>query len=753
LWRPGIRIRDSESAIAMTPLPGTSPTKTDLSNLDRSWISEELAGQALIRRVDAATGADLVCRKFGDNCAGLIFPYVWPGEDRVREYRLRRDVPDIRYEGTIRKEVGKYLSPPGCANMIYFAPGTLPAWLQDPDLPIVITEGEKKALALSRLSFHEISEAAECGRFLALGLGGVWNFRGNIGKETGPNGERQNIKGVIPDFGRIKWGGRRVTILFDANVKTNERVKAARRDLARHLVQECGAQVFLADLPTRDGVNGIDDYIAAFGPVMGLAVIDKAKEVKIKEKQPPQVAVIGRICESVEFFHTADQKLYGTFAIDDCRQTWTIKSQGFRSFLVKRFYTEENKPPSAQAVQDALSMCEAKALFDGPIAAVGTRLMKHEGALYLDLCDEKWRAAEVTATGWRVSGDHPARFRRARGMSSLPHPLQGGSLEELRMFLNFGEEDNWRLLVSWVLGAFMPNGPYPILILQGDHGSAKSTTARVLRMLIDPASAPLRSLPKDERDLMIAASNSWVLSFDNLSGKLKWVSDALCRLATGGGFATRELHSDGEETIFDAQRPVILNGIDDIATNPDLADRALIITLPTIPESGRRPEAEFWAKFEEVRPRIIGTLLDAVSAGLRNLDQVQLNRYPRMADFAKWVVACTQALPFSGTQFLDAYFDNRRQAVAFSIEGSQVATAVTRLLKGKTDWKGSATELLDQLNANTPEDLRRSSGWPRDSRAMSNQLRRVSPLLREIGFRVDHHRQGKERHRIITIAK
>lgn len=737
----------------MTSLPGTTPTESDLTNLESSWIHAELAQQALIRRVDGVTGAELVGKKPADNCAGLLFPYVWPGEDRVREYRLRRDAPDIRYEGSVKKEVGKYLSPPGRGNMLYLVPGTAAAWLQDADLPVVITEGEKKTLALWRLAFHELSEASECGRFLPVGLSGVWNWRGTVGKETGPNGQRQNVKGVIPDFGRIEWKERRVILLFDANVKSNESVRVARTELARYLIHERGAHVFYADLPSREGVNGIDDYLAAVGPTKGLAVIDKAKEAKVKDKQPPQAAVIGKMYEGAEFFHTADQKLYASFPMEDHRQTWPLKSQGFRSFLVKRFYTEENKPPSAQALQDALAMCEAKAQFDGPTAAVGTRLMKQEGALYLDLCDEKWRAAEVTATGWRVSADHPARFRRARGMSALPHPLQGGTLDELRQFLNAGEEENWILLVSWLLGAFMPNGPYPLLILQGDHGSAKSTTSRVLRMLIDPSSSPLRSLPKEERDLMIAATNSWVLTYDNLSGTQQWISDALCRLATGGGFATRELHSDSEEMIFDAQRPIILNGIDDIATNADLADRALIVNLPMIPETGRRPEKEFWAKFQEAQPRILGAILDAVSAGLKNVDQVRLNRYPRMADFAKWVAACTPALPFSGSEFLQAYFDNRQQSVALSIEGSAVATNLVRLVKEQPRWEGSAAELLTQLNRIAPDDARKLKTWPKDARWMANRLRQVSPLLRAVNIEVSYERVGRERSRIIYLCQ
>jgi hypothetical protein len=103
-------------------------------------------------------------------------------------------------------------------------------------------------------------------------------------------------------------------------------------------------------------------------------------------------------------------------------------------------------------------------------------------------------------------------------MMPLPYPEREGSISALRKYINVGDEKDWLLLLSWLIAACQPQGPYPVLILQGEHGAAKSTTARLLRRLIDPSSAPLRTPPREERDLIIAASNSWLLAYDNLSG-------------------------------------------------------------------------------------------------------------------------------------------------------------------------------------------------------------------------------------------
>jgi hypothetical protein len=205
----------------------------------------------------------------------------------------------------------------------------------------------------------------------------------------------------------------------------------------------------------------------------------------------------------------------------------------------------------------------------------------------------------------------------------------------LRQLLNVRTDEDFRLLIAWLIGALNPDGPYPVLALQGEQGSAKSTTVRVLRSVVDPAVEPLRAPPRDERDLAIAASGNWTPALDNLSGVKPWLSDALCRLATGGGFATRELYSDDREVLFSAKRPVILNGIDSLAVAGDLRDRSLIIELPPISPEKKRTERVFYRDLEKARPKVLGALLNAVSAALRTLERVELEELPRMADFCR----------------------------------------------------------------------------------------------------------------------
>ena len=171
-------------------------------------------------------------------------------------------------------------------------------------------------------------------------------------------------------------------------------------------------------------------------------------------------------------------------------------------------------------------------------------------------------------------------------LAALALPQRGGSLEHLASLLNLSSQNDFVLVVTWLLAALRPSGPYPLLAVSGEQGSAKTILSKMLRALVDPNAAPVRALPREERELFIAANNGHVLAFDNISRLRSWLSDALCRLASGGGFAVRQLYTDQDEMLFDAARPVLLNSIEEVITRPDLADRSIFLTLPPVAAHG-----------------------------------------------------------------------------------------------------------------------------------------------------------------------
>ncbi len=463
-----------------------------------------------------------------------------------------------------------------------------------------------------------------------------------------------------------------------------------------------------------------------------------------KEEDKSQTRDLIRLAGALEIFHDADDNAFASFPGTN-HIAWPIRSKKVRLWLTKGFLDTFGKAPNSETLQSALMTLESKAIFEGPKRCVFTRLAEQDRVIHVDLCDAENRVVTIEPNGWKIGKDCPVKFRRARGMRPLPVPERGGNPNDLRPFVNVAGDDDFRLLVGWCLAALRGRGPYPVLILAGEQGSAKSTTARVLRFLVDPNKAPLRSEPRDARDLMISASNSWVIAFDNLSHLPDWLSDCLCRLATGGGFGTRELFTDGEEIIFDAMRPCILTSIEDVATRGDLLERSIIDRLPAILDDQRRPEEDFWRDFHSKQAAIFGALLDAISAGLRNLPLVKLPRLPRMADFAVWVSACEPGLGWEPGSFLWAYGGNIKDANELALESSPLVAPIRELLQETETWTGTAGNLLEALSGMVTKEVRESKDWPKRPSTLGNRLRRIAPNLRRTGINIEFDRDKRSR--------
>ena len=485
---------------------------------------------------------------------------------------------------------------------------------------------------------------------------------------------------------------------------------------------------------------------------------DSSPSSTSQARKPSQATqLVNGALKRVDLWHTPDGEPFATIKItvdaDQWEEHWPLRSRRFREWLSQQFFlgTKPRQAPSAQALTSAINILSGYA-YESPEYSVFTRIgrLGDELAIYLDLGTRQWEVIEITKLGWRLMKKCPVKFRRSRTMLPLPYP-ERGDVNQLEQFVNLGGGDDWILFLSFLIGAFRPRGPYPILVLSGEYGSGKSTLAKISQRLIDPHKAAARKTPHDTRDLMIAATNSWLLAYDNLSYLPDWLSDDLCRLSTGGGLSTRELYTDAEEITFDAQRPVILNGIEAFVTRGDLMDRSIILYLPPL-RNGYRTEAEFWASFSQAAPGILGALLDAVVEALRNVHKVSENNLPRMADFATWNIAAEQAMGFPEGAFIEAYRRKRADTNPQLLEMSLVGQEMMKL----GEFQGTAQELLDKLNRGAEwnsSEIQKSRDWPKAPNILSNHLRRIVPVLRNMGVEVDFSRAAGKSNRIITIKK
>jgi hypothetical protein len=473
--------------------------------------------------------------------------------------------------------------------------------------------------------------------------------------------------------------------------------------------------------------------------------------------KPSQADILVALAEAAELFQTPDEEAYADIEVNGHRETWAVISHGFRRLLKRRFHEETGGAPSSESMAAAIGVIEAKALHDAQVRAVHVRVGELDGKIYLDLCDKRWRAIEVDKTGgWRIV-DRPAiRFCRTSDMRALPEPVKGGSIKALRPLLNIRDDadgnNDFVLAVAFLLACLRGRGPYPIMVVTGEQGTAKSTRSGMLRSVVDPSKPRLRALPRDERDLVIAARRRLVLAFDNVSGLKWWLSDACCRIASGAGFGTRQLYTDADEIVFEGARPQIFNGIEDIVDRPDFAERSIFSVCEVIAGKDRLEEEEIWAAFDEAHPSVLGALLDAVVMGLQRFPDTRPPQLPRMADFAHWAIACETALWDEGA-FITAYNANILSAVESVLEASPVAGAVRAFMANRTQWQGTSTALLVLLTTAADKRVSESEHWPDNGRALSGRLRRAASFLRQTGIHINFAREAHTGVRQTIITK
>lgn len=598
----------------------------------------------------------------------------------------------------------------------------------DRDAPVIVVEGEKAADAVEKL------------------------VPGYIGV-TSPGGSKA--------AGKCDWGplaGREVVVWPDAD--DAGRLYAA--DAARALAGIGAAPVIIV-MPPKDVAPGWDaadaladgwDMIRAQELIQNARPLEEAlpgeSPYRRGHRGPAQRENVIELVGEIERWHGPDGEAFVTVPINGHSENWPVSSERFKMWLSREYHAAHGLAVGGQALNDCLLLIKGDAIFDGAEHKTFSRIGPGDGALYIDLGARDWRSVEVTADGWEIIDQAPVKFLRSPEMRALPVPELGGSIDQLRGLINYGNNENFYLIVGWLVGAFNPDGPYPPLVIGGEQGSGKSMLAQAVRALVDPNATLVRAPPSDERDLIVEAHNSWVLSFDNISSVPAWLSDALCRLSTGGGFGCRALYKDGVEFVFAGQRPVILNGIGDLAARPDLADRSIAVTLPLIGEEDRCTEREWKRNFDEAAPEIFGAVLDGVSAAVRRCDEIELPTKPRMADSVVWVTAAEPGLGWRDGVFLDLYAANRDEAVEVSIDADPIAQAILKLLEGKTYWEGSATELLATLDPLVPEAVRRGRQWPTLAGLLSRRLTRAAPILRKRGIKFKRDHSGS---RVITLRR
>lgn len=458
------------------------------------------------------------------------------------------------------------------------------------------------------------------------------------------------------------------------------------------------------------------------------------------------------VAERLKPWRTPNGDVFVDVWMDAVRHTVPVKSEAFTGIVyMVAMQGAPGKLPSGKAIDEIKAWCVGTALASQRIMPAFVRLGGDAGSLWYDFGDDSREMVKWQGGTWQVvrtTGETP-RFYRPSGMLAQVRPREGGDLVELLRKHVRCQPDDVYLLAAWLVGAFKVGGPYPVLIINGEQGSSKSTTTRLLRRLVDPHARDMREPPGSGRDLVAAVKNSYVLAIDNVSSLQNNLSDSLCRIATGtGALGGRALYTDSDEAAFTACRPIVLNGIPAFVEREDLSSRSINVELPAIPAAERMDDDTFWAGFEADLPHLMGAIFDCVARAQKGFASVRLNEAPRMANFARWAYAGLGSE--AGSRFLEAYSRNKMESSAHFVEFNEVAQALISLMRDKEFWSGTWSELLVELTSR----VQASKFWPTTSLQLRNRMTRVSEDLRKCGLEWRNNgRESKTGRSIVEVHR
>ncbi len=642
------------------------------------------------------TKADEVARYRYNDAKGRPRFYVVRYEPQGQSKTFRQGRLDER---------GRFL--PGVKGIDTRIPYHLDKLAAQPEAEVYLVEGEKHVHALE-----------------ALGLLATTNA-GGAGKWT--------------DEHSRYLAGRRVVILPD-----NDAPGIAHAHKAQASLEAAGAEVKVVMLPGLPDKGDVIDWLDAGGTLdslleivaQGGEALPEEPVVELEQEEDGDGGKKSQADKIVAFVQTWHDLFHDENDVAYARSRATgevraLASKSFRHWLTAEFYAQFEKAVKDQSLREARMTLEGLAMQEQ--RPVHVRVAGARGDYWLDLgVDGSSRCVRLKAGAWSLEDQSDLMFCRSDSAQPLPDPQRGGDVHLLWRIANVPPEARY-LVVAWLVECLRPDTPYPVVELLGEHGSAKSTTQAALRGLIDKNAADLRGAPKSGEDLYVSGGVNHMISYENVSHLAAPIQDAMCVVATGGGFAKRKLYTDSEETVITLKRPVILNGIAAAVTQQDLVSRTLTVEMPVIESAQAKDKLE--AEFEANRASILGGLLDIAAKALEYLPDMELPpaERPRLVEFAYLGMAVAKAMGEKPETFIEQFKTARQDGLERTLDASPVAAAIR-------DWAEihpgevrdqSAREWRITLESFKPQG---TDAWPRSDKGHGDAMRRAAPALRQLGI-------------------
>lgn len=428
-----------------------------------------------------------------------------------------------------------------------------------------------------------------------------------------------------------------------------------------------------------------------------------------------------------------------------------INSRVFRNFAIKEL-AAQGRSTKPRDVADIIDQCKAIAEGSGAARDFLSRVAPNGNRIIIDSGNSDNTHFAVSEDGVEIIYENsPYTFARSGIVVDTPLPVLGdkANLKKIGWYLNLSKPDEL-LLIAWI--SYVLAHPkveatkYPLLVLAGSQGQGKSFTSNLILKLTDPTNFGLRVMPNTPKDLAIMTNSNHVVAFDNLRSITDTQSDLLCMASTRGNYTGRQLFTDADTSSIRLHAPVILNGIHQLISQPDLAQRSIQLNLKPIDPKSRKSEADMFAKLEQDFPYIFGGLLEYIAAIFAAMPNAQVVDAERMIDFSKWLAAMEVVDQVPVGTYQSLYSSVVEEGQLDVLQGSLLGDAMYAfgMKQQVRPWTGTPAQLLTALNASANTDIMRSPDWPRNPISLSKKMAGIKAPLEALGVLVNFTR-GKER--------
>jgi len=471
-----------------------------------------------------------------------------------------------------------------------------------------------------------------------------------------------------------------------------------------------------------------------------------------------QINKLLNIIEDLDFFLDELEEPNIVIPIEGHKELWHYESHKVEQYLYQEYLKRHNTVPNTDSMNTILKIISTKAHMEKNRRDLYRRIGKDQkGDFYYDLCDENWSAVKIEAGQIELVDQQPLIFTRNKNMKEQLRPVldlesPAESLAKILKHVTLEGSGNQLLYQVYLVTNLIPDISKPVLVVHGQKGSAKSTFLRITKHFVDPARMDLLTMPNSKKDMIISLQNNYFTCYDNLSSLSKMKSDLLCIAATGGAFSTRTLYTTKDETIMSFKRPVAIDGINLVTTEPDLIDRSLIFELERIRDDNYVEDSKIWADYQSDLPEILGGAMLILSKAMEIYPEIEPEKLGRMAEFSKWGFSVAEAMGIGGDVFLKAYFANQDGSNLEVVSNHPLAASMFKFMEGKDEIQGTVAEILNKLISVARKNSISTDAdqFPGSASALSRRLKEVKSNLEDVG--IYYEKKKKSRAKILTIT-